>query len=191
MSKDLGGGAGRDAVHARHASLGTAVCCRGFFLPALGALCVMAWSPAAAAPRDIPTGVPAQGLSDQAPGSPSKALESLCRSRYVDDSKTCDQAKKQHGDRAAAACRASATQRYAACLRGAPAPPLSWWPGPQELDPPVTPASEFTWCAWIPLLCPESPPEGGPRPGHQPRPRPGPQPPIVPPLLPPMPVPIP
>lgn len=201
-------------VHTPHARPGGAMCRRGFCAAALWVVCATAWAQALMPRADaeaseaagitlcsscpdsgmsgghrFPWSNPPQLMSDQTPSSPGGELQDRCWNRYIEDSKICDQAKEHHGKRAAAVCRNSATARYAACLKGKPLPPLTWWPGPDGLDPPVTPAAEFAWCVWIPILCPESPAEGGPRPGH----RPGlpPSGPILPPLLPPVPVPVP
>jgi hypothetical protein len=43
------------------------------------------------------------------------------------DTDTCNAITRSRGARAGAICHASASERYAACLRGAPIPPLSTW----------------------------------------------------------------
>jgi hypothetical protein len=53
--------------------------------------------------------------------------ESECEALYRTDTDTCNGIARIRGARAAAICHASASQRYAACLRGAPIPPLATW----------------------------------------------------------------
>jgi RHS repeat-associated protein len=43
------------------------------------------------------------------------------------DTDTCNAIARRRGARAGAVCHASASERYAACLRGSPIPPLSTW----------------------------------------------------------------
>jgi RHS repeat-associated protein len=67
------------------------------------------------------------------------------------DTDTCNAITKRRGSAAGRACHASATERYAACYRGRPLPPLNTWnnreqaPNPTPVPPmipvpPLTPA---------------------------------------------------
>jgi len=54
--------------------------------------------------------------------------EEQCDYQYYNvDIPTCRGIKRSRGDAAAALCYASAAQRYAACLKGDPIPPLITW----------------------------------------------------------------
>nr|WP_320116894.1 RHS repeat-associated core domain-containing protein [uncultured Desulfuromonas sp.] len=50
-----------------------------------------------------------------------------CEKIYKTDTDTCNGISRVRGASAGAACHASATERYAACLRGKPLPPLNTW----------------------------------------------------------------
>jgi hypothetical protein len=50
-----------------------------------------------------------------------------CEALLRVDTDTCNGITRSRGARAGAICHASATERYAACLRGAPIPPLTTW----------------------------------------------------------------
>ena len=50
-----------------------------------------------------------------------------CEALQRIDTDTCNAITKRRGARAGAACHASASERYAACLRGRPLPPLNTW----------------------------------------------------------------
>jgi RHS repeat-associated protein len=53
--------------------------------------------------------------------------EEECEALYRVDTDTCNAITRRRGARAGAACHESASQRYAACLRGDPIPPLNTW----------------------------------------------------------------
>ena len=50
-----------------------------------------------------------------------------CEALLRTDTDTCNAITRRRGKMAGAMCHASATQRYAACLRGDPIPPLNTW----------------------------------------------------------------
>jgi hypothetical protein len=50
-----------------------------------------------------------------------------CEDLYRTDTDTCRAIARRRGVRAGAACYASASERYAACLSGKPIPPLNTW----------------------------------------------------------------
>ena len=50
-----------------------------------------------------------------------------CEKLYRVDTETCNAITKRRGSIAGEACHRSATERYAACLRGKPIPPLNTW----------------------------------------------------------------
>lgn len=50
-----------------------------------------------------------------------------CERLYSDDTATCNAIAKRRGGAAGERCHASATQRYAACMRGRSIPPLDTW----------------------------------------------------------------
>jgi RHS repeat-associated protein len=50
-----------------------------------------------------------------------------CEKLYETDTATCNGISRVRGKAAGAKCHASASQRYAACLRGQPLPPLDTW----------------------------------------------------------------
>jgi RHS repeat-associated protein len=51
------------------------------------------------------------------------------------DTDTCNAITKRRGAAAGAKCHASAVERYAACYRGKPLPPLNTWNNRQSLSP--------------------------------------------------------
>jgi RHS repeat-associated protein len=53
--------------------------------------------------------------------------EKQCEELLRIDTDTCNAITRRRGARAGAACHESATERYAACLRGKPLPPLNTW----------------------------------------------------------------
>jgi RHS repeat-associated protein len=53
--------------------------------------------------------------------------EERCEQLLATDTATCNGIARVRGAQAGARCHASATQRYAACLRGQPLPPLDTW----------------------------------------------------------------
>jgi RHS repeat-associated protein len=58
----------------------------------------------------------------------SESREEQCNKQYYDvDIPTCRGIKRSRGPAAAAICYAAAMERYAACLRGEPMPPLHGW----------------------------------------------------------------
>lgn len=61
------------------------------------------------------------------PGQCPRGDESKCNALYATDTQTCNGISRRRGAAAGAACHASASERYAACLRGAPIPPLNTW----------------------------------------------------------------
>ena len=73
------------------------------------------------------------------------------------DTATCNAIAKRRGAAAGAACHESATQRYSACYRGAPLPPLNTWnnltPAPSPTPvPPTVPVLPLP--APVPILPP-------------------------------------
>jgi uncharacterized protein RhaS with RHS repeats len=50
-----------------------------------------------------------------------------CEKLYQTDTATCNGITRLRGKTAGARCHASASQRYAACLKGQPIPPLDTW----------------------------------------------------------------
>ncbi len=82
---------------------------------------------------------------------PTSDNKQHCEELLQIDTDTCNAITKRRGGAAGAACHASATERYAACLRGRPLPPLNTWnnmvpaPNPTPVPPtvpvfPITPA---------------------------------------------------
>jgi hypothetical protein len=53
--------------------------------------------------------------------------EDPCEQLLKIDTKTCNGITRRRGAAAGAACHASAADRYAACLRGQPLPPVNTW----------------------------------------------------------------
>jgi RHS repeat-associated protein len=58
-----------------------------------------------------------------------------CEDLLQIDTDTCNAITRKRGAAAGAACHASATERYAACLRGRALPPLNTWNSRQGLSP--------------------------------------------------------
>ena len=74
---------------------------------------------------------------------PTSDNKQHCEELLQIDTDTCNAITKRRGGAAGAACHASATERYAACLRGKPLPPLNTWnnmvpaPNPTPVPPTV------------------------------------------------------
>ncbi|MFL6621611.1 MAG: RHS repeat-associated core domain-containing protein [Sulfurifustis sp.] len=65
---------------------------------------------------------------DDGSGPPGcKKKDNGCEELYRIDTDTCNAITKRRGRRAGETCHASASERYAACLRGKPLPPLNTW----------------------------------------------------------------
>jgi RHS repeat-associated protein len=83
---------------------------------------------------------PATATSGQA--CPNSEDKQHCDELLQIDTDTCNAITKRRGRSAGESCHSSATQRYAACLRGKPLPPLNTWnnqvPGPTPNPVPPT-----------------------------------------------------
>src|SRR4051794_1491399 len=75
---------------------------------------------------------PADG-NGQACSSDKQNCEELLRI----DTDTCNAITKRRGKKAGEACHASATERYAACYRGKPLPPLNTWNNREQAPDPI------------------------------------------------------
>ncbi len=71
-----------------------------------------------------------------------KEKEEQCDKLSSIDTKTCNGITKRRGATAGAACHASASQRYAACLRGQSLPPLNTWNNFEITDPELPSSTE-------------------------------------------------
>ncbi len=80
---------------------------------------------------------PLPATSAQACSDDKQHCEELLRI----DTDTCNAIAKRRGKVAGEACHSSATERYAACLRGKPLPPLNTWNNrvPAPIPTPVPP----------------------------------------------------
>ncbi|MFZ5595334.1 MAG: RHS repeat domain-containing protein, partial [Pseudomonadota bacterium] len=65
----------------------------------------------------------------------SEDNEKRCEEVNKIDTATCNAITRKRGAMAGAACHASASQRYAACLRGQPLPPLNTWNNREGVEP--------------------------------------------------------
>jgi RHS repeat-associated protein len=77
------------------------------------------------------TGADPLGLCKDDDGEPGEDCEKLLRV----DTDTCNAITRRRGGRAGAACHESASERYAACLRGRPIPNLNTWNNREALSP--------------------------------------------------------
>jgi len=66
-------------------------------------------------------------LCGDTPGGGGCEKDDKCEKLYKTDTDTCNGISRVRGAAAGARCHASASQRYAACLRGQPIPPLDTW----------------------------------------------------------------
>jgi RHS repeat-associated protein len=82
-----------------------------------------AWAHQAAQQIDDILKRTAQAIHDACTDDKKQHCEELLRI----DTDTCNAITRRRGARAGEACHASATERYAACLRGRPLPPLNTW----------------------------------------------------------------
>ena len=81
------------------------------------------WSQQAAQKIDDILRRAAKAIHDACTDDKKEHCEELLRI----DTDTCNAITRRRGARAGEACHASATERYAACLRGKPLPPLNTW----------------------------------------------------------------
>ncbi|MEW5755645.1 MAG: RHS repeat-associated core domain-containing protein, partial [Pseudomonadota bacterium] len=80
-------------------------------------------------------GVGSDGTAAGNKASCSDDKEKRCEEVNKIDTATCNAISRKRGAMAGAACHASASQRYAACLRGQPLPPLNTWNNREGVEP--------------------------------------------------------
>jgi len=94
------------------------------------------------APNSITQQMFPQSTSTSGQACPNSDDKQHCEDLNQIDTATCNAITKRRGAAAGAACHASASERYAACLRGKPLPPLNTWnnqvPGPVPSPVPPT-----------------------------------------------------